>query len=142
MKPHKLSTAEKTALWFSLRRALLDTALRRQSHSAAALNQQVLSAHKPSLFYMTTRLQVRSFPLGCRIRLDGQLTPFTTPHTFTDLSEGSHTIELLYDDPETGTTRTLSKTLVLEHGKRAICKLYFKQPVTLAPVIPGFKPEV
>ena len=134
MSPQKLTSAEKTALWFANRRALQDTLQQRQSKFAALLQQQVLSSRAHYHLNMGTRLQVRSFPLGCQISIDGKLTPYLTPHTFFDLSEGKHTVELHYHDPETNTIRKLHREVILKPVKRIVCKLYFKKPVTLAPV--------
>ncbi len=134
MSPQKLSQAEKTALWFVNRRAFYDTLQQRQSKFAAALQQQLLSSRAHYFLNMGTRLQVRSFPLGCQISIDGKLTPYLTPHTFFDLSEGKHLVELHYHDPETNTLRKLHREVILKPGKRIVCKLYFKKPVTLAPV--------
>ena len=134
MSPQILSQAEKTALWFANRRALQDTLRQRQSKLAAALQQQVLFSRALYLLNMGTRLQVRSFPLGCQISIDGKLTPHLTPHTFFDLTEGKHLVELHYHDPETNSIRMLHKEVTLKPGERIVCKLYFKKPVTLAPV--------
>ncbi len=140
MSPQKLSQAEKTALWFANRRAFQDTLLQRQSKLAVALQQQVLSSRAHYLLNMSTRLQVRSFPLGCQISIDGKLTPYLTPHTFFDLTEGKHIVELHYHDPQTNTIRMLHQEVSLKPGERIVCKLYFKKPVTLAPVTQSTTP--
>jgi len=140
MSPQKLSQAEKTVLWFANRRALQDTLQQRQSKFAVALQQQVLSSRAHNLLNMSTRLQVRSFPLGCQISIDGKLTPYLTPHTFFDLTEGKHIVELHYHDPQTNTIRMLHQEVSLKPGERIVCKLYFKKPVTLAPVTQSTTP--
>jgi len=134
MNPHKPSPAEKIALWFAHRRALQDALIQRQIKLATLLQQQVLSSRAHYLLNMGTRLQVRSFPLGCQISIDGKLTPYLTPHTFFDLTEGKHIVELHYHDPESNTIRMLHQEVILKPGERIVCKLYFKKPVTLSPV--------
>ena len=77
------------------------------------------------------RLQCRSFPLGVDIILDGMYTNEATPHTFEDLDAGEHEVEMHYVEPETGEVKVKKEKVVIREGKRAICKLYFKEPKTL-----------
>ena len=78
------------------------------------------------------RLQVRSFPLGCDIILDSVHTNETTPHTFEDLDAGEHEIEMHYVEPETEEVKVKKEKVIIREGKRVVCKLYFKEPKTLA----------
>jgi len=79
------------------------------------------------------RLQCRSFPLGLDIILDGKHTGFVTPHTFEDPEVGEHTITM-HCVTESGEITEKKEKVVVEQGKRVVCKLYFKKPKTLAEV--------
>lgn len=78
------------------------------------------------------RLQCRSFPLGVDIILDGKHTGEVTPHTFEELEEGTHEVEMHYVTPETGEVKSKKEEVEIKSGTRTVCKLYFKEPKTLA----------
>ena len=99
---------------------------------------QAASAKKLEALYIPgssirnmTRLQVRSYPLGAFIIMDSEHTGFSTPHTFDDLAEGKHTVQMDYVS-ETGEVLTKKEDVELKKGRRSICKLHFKEPKTLA----------
>jgi len=104
--------------------------MKRQAARAKVLELETFKSCSSYLSNMPTRLQVRSFPLGCKIKIDGELTPFLTPHTFNDLSPGQHVVELIHED-DNG-KHSLRKTVQLAPNQRVVCKLYFKKPKTLA----------
>lgn len=79
----------------------------------------------------TTRLQCRSFPPGVDIIIDGEHTNEETPHTFTDLAEGEHEIEMQYVNPG-GEIISKKESVELKTGRRVVCKLHFITPKTLA----------
>ena len=79
-----------------------------------------------------TRLQVRSYPLGAEIIVDGKHTEKLTPWTFEDLEEGKHLIQLDYVVSETGEVSSKKEEVELKKGKRSIVKLYLKEVKTLA----------
>ena len=79
----------------------------------------------------TARLQCRSFPSGVDIIIDGEHTEQITPHTFNDLAEGDHEIEMQYVN-KAGEIISKKESVTLKLGKRVICKLRFIQPKTLA----------
>jgi len=79
----------------------------------------------------TARLQCRSFPPGVDIIIDGKHTGQETPHTFTDLEEGEHEIEMQYVNPAGGIISKKEK-VSMKVGKRVVCKLHFIKPKTLA----------
>lgn len=76
------------------------------------------------------RLQCRSHPLSLAIAIDGNLSDFVTPHTFDNLSEGKHIVEMHYFS-EDGALIIKKEEVELKKNKRVICKLYFKTPRTL-----------
>ena len=78
------------------------------------------------------RLQARSYPLGCDIIIDSTHTGEITPHTFEDLKEGKHVVEMHYVEPETGKIIAKKEEVDIKQGKRSIVKLHFIQPKTLA----------
>lgn len=79
----------------------------------------------------TTRLQCRSFPSGVDIIIDGKHTEQVTPHTFNNLEEGDHEIEMQYVTPEGGIV-SKKESITAKLGKRVVCKLHFTTPKTLA----------
>ena len=79
----------------------------------------------------TARLQCRSHPPGVDIIIDGKHTEQVTPHTFTDLKEGDHEIEMQYVNEE-GEVISKKESITVKLGKRAVCKLHFIKPKTLA----------
>jgi len=79
----------------------------------------------------TTRLQCRSFPQGVDIIINGKHTEQVTPHTFTDLAEGDHEIEMQYVTPAGGIV-SKKESITAKVGKRIVCKLHFITPKTLA----------
>ena len=79
----------------------------------------------------TARLQCRSFPTGVDIIIDGVHTEQVTPHTFNDLEEGDHEIEMQYVNKAGEIISKKEKTSV-KLGSRVVCKLHFIQPKTLA----------
>ena len=100
---------------------------------------QAASAKKLEALYIPgssiknmTRLQVRSYPLGCEIIVDGKHTEKLTPWTFENLEEGKHLIQLDYVIPETGGVVSKKEEVELKKGKRSIVKLYLKEVKTLA----------
>lgn len=80
-----------------------------------------------------TRLQVRSYPLGVAIIIDGKHTDFLTPHTFENLEEGKHIVEMHHFSEE-GMLAAKKEEVELKRGQRSVCKLYFKTPRTLADI--------
>ena len=78
------------------------------------------------------RLQARSYPLGCDIIIDSTHTGEITPHTFEDLEEGKHIVEMHYVEPETGKIIAKKEEVDIKQGKRAIVKIHFLHPKTLA----------
>jgi len=72
------------------------------------------------------RLQCRSYPLGAHIKIDNTDTGQVTPWTFNELDAGEHLIDMVYAG------KNLSETVNIQEGKRAVCKLYFEKPKTLA----------
>ena len=79
----------------------------------------------------TARLQCRSFPSGVDIIIDGKHTEQITPHTFNELAEGEHEIEMQYVNPG-GEIVSKKEYVSLKLGKRVVSKLRFIQPKTLA----------
>lgn len=79
----------------------------------------------------TARIQCRSFPPGVDIILDGKHTGQETPHTFTDLAEGEHEIEMQYINLA-GEITSKKEKVSAKTGKRVVCKLRFIEPKTLA----------
>ena len=79
----------------------------------------------------TTRLQCRSFPTGVDIIIDGKHTEQITPHTFTDLNEGTHEVEMQYVNPA-GEIITKKESVTLKTNRRIVCKMHFVEPKTLA----------
>ena len=79
----------------------------------------------------TTRLQCRSYPPGIDIIIDDKHTEQTTPHTFTDLEEGDHEIEMQYVTPA-GEIVSKKEKVSLKLRKRVVYKLRFIEPKTLA----------
>ena len=106
--------------------------MKRQAARAKVLELETFKLCSPYLSNMPTRLQVRSFPPGCKIKIDGELMPFCTPHTFNDLPPGQHVVELIFEDADG--KRSLRKTVQLAPNERVVCKMHFKKPKTLATI--------
>ncbi len=77
-----------------------------------------------------TRLQCRSFPLGVRVIIDG-ISRGVTPITVEDLEPGEHEVQMQFTEPDGSITSKMER-VVVKKGKRVVCKLYFKEPKTLA----------
>lgn len=78
-----------------------------------------------------SRLQCRSYPLGAHIIIDGEHKGEVTPFTFDGLPPGEHEIEMQYVEADSSLMSKKEK-ITLQEGKRMVCKLYFKEPKTLA----------
>lgn len=107
--------------------------LKKQMVMQAASAKKLAHLYIPNTnFKNMTRLQVRSYPLGSEIIVDGKHTNEITPKTFDNLTEGKHLIQLDYVIPETGEVVSKKEEVELKKGKRSIVKLYLKEVKTLA----------
>ncbi|RKY41666.1 MAG: hypothetical protein DRP85_05415 [Candidatus Makaraimicrobium thalassicum] len=131
MKPAS-NPADKLLQSFRQNQIQFTRLMKRQAAHAKVLEHETFKLCSPYLSNMPTRLQVRSFPLGCKIKIDGELMPFRTPHTFNNLPPGQHVVELVYED--VNGKRSLRKTVQLVPNQRVVCKLHFKKPKTLATI--------
>lgn len=104
-----------------------------EKQAASAKELQHLQRSIPHYKSGLTRLQCRSHPLGAFIIVDSVHTGFETPHTFDNLAEGNHTVQMDYVS-ETGEIKSMKEEVELKKNKRVVCKLYFKTPKTLAEV--------
>ena len=122
-----LSPAEREKLQTKQQYAQMDKLMKKQVASAKELK----ALYIPNSFNKSMiRLQCRSYPLGVDIILDSQHTGFDTPHTF-ELEPGTHKVEMQYVK-ETGEIASKTEDVELVKNKRAVVKLHFKEPKTLA----------
>ena len=125
------SPAEQQKLQTKQRSLEMDKLMRKQAETAKELKHlNTIPIFRRNM----KRLQCRSYPLGVDIIIDGKHTEKVTPWTFEDLDEGKHEVEMHYVEPETGEVIAKKEEVDIKQGKRAICKMHFKTPRTLADV--------
>ena len=124
-------------------KAELENLERNSQEKLLKKNMEIQKARHKELKHLNTiplftrnmrRLQARSYPLGCDIIIDSTHTGEITPHTFEDLEEGKHIVEMHYVEPGTGEIIAKKEEVDTKQGKRVIVKIHFLHPKTLADV--------
>lgn len=101
----------------------MDKLMKKQAGMAKEL-ERLTHSNTPSK-RGTKRLQCRSYPLDAKILIDGEHTGIVTPHTFEDLEEGKHVIEMHYVDPSTAEVISKKEEVEIKKGHRVVCILDF-----------------
>ena len=115
----------------NLERTAQEQTLKKNMEMQKARHKELQALYIPTHFNKNmARLQCRSYPLSVAIIIDGKHTDFLTPHTF-ELEPGIHKVEMHYVK-ETGEIVSKTEEIELLKNKRAVVKLHFKEPKTLA----------